>query len=136
LHFVKNTDHQRPARLLRTKNEMLRIRSYLNNMTNGNHAMKKNEEGYGNESMRSSRSTRSTRPRAAVWIGIAAGLAALAWASAKPAVRHTRRHADRGQERRNPLHFFLAGSYPGRRRIDRSGTRPLFERRQAVYDSY
>lgn len=93
--------------------------------------MKRYEKRHGNESMRSSHAT-----RAAVWIGIAAGLAALAWTSAKPAGRHTRRHADRGQERRNPLHFFLAGSYPGRRHIDRSGTRPLFERRQAVYDSY
>ena len=95
--------------------------------------MKKNQERLGNESMSS---TQPTRPRAVLWAGIAAGLAALAWMSAKPVSRQTRRRADRGEERRNPLHFFLAGTYPRRRQIDRSGENPLFERRESVYDSY
>ena len=47
-----------------------------------------------------------------------------------------RRYSDHGVERRNPMHFFLAGRFPQRRTIDRSGQRPLFERRQSVYDSY
>jgi len=67
-------------------------------------------------------------------IGLAVGLGVLAWmASRQP---RTRRYADRQEERRNPMHFFLAGSHPRRRAIDRSGHRPLFERRQSVYDAY
>lgn len=69
-------------------------------------------------------------------LGLAAGLTALAWMSRRAARPPARRYADRGAERRNPLHFFLAGSYPRRRAIDRSGARPLFERRQSVYESY
>jgi len=95
--------------------------------------MRENQEGFDNQATHTSQ---STRPRTALWIGIAAGLAALAWMSAKPAGQPARRQADRGQERRNPLHFFLAGGYPRRRHIDRSGARPWFERRQSVYDSY
>lgn len=70
-------------------------------------------------------------------LGLAVGLVGLAWLS-RGAVRQParRRYADRGMERRNPLHFFLAGNYPRRRAIDRSGARPLFERRQSVYDAY
>jgi hypothetical protein len=99
--------------------------------------MKRNQKGFINsEAARSTESTGRSRPRTALWFGMAAGLAALAWMSAKPAVAQARRYADRGQDRRNPLHFFLAGGYPRRRRIDQSGTRPLFERRQSVYDSY
>jgi hypothetical protein len=106
-------------------------------MIKGTHAMKKNQQRLGNEAMHATRVTQSMRPRTVLWAGIAAGLAALAWLSAaKPAVKQTRRRADRGQERRNPLHFFLAGGYPRRRNIDRSGANPLFERRQSVYDSY
>lgn len=95
--------------------------------------MKRNQERFGSAP---ARSAPSDRPRIALWAAIAAGVASLAWMSAKPAMPQTRRHADRGQERRNPLHFFLAGSYPRRRSIDRSGAQPLFERRQSVYDSY
>lgn len=98
--------------------------------------MKRNQERLGSGAMHATSSTQSTLPRTALWAGIAAGLAALAWMSVKPAAQQTRRRADRGQERRNPLHFFLAGGYPRRRHIDRSGANPLFERRQSVYDSY
>lgn len=98
--------------------------------------MKKIRERYGSDTLESINAAGSAQPRTTLWVGIAAGLAALAWMAAKPAMQRTRRHQDRGQERRNPLHFFLAGSYPGRRSIDRSGARPLFERRQSVYDSY
>lgn len=98
--------------------------------------MRKNHERLDSNAVHSSRPERVTRPRTGLLVGIAAGLAALAWMSAQPVARQTRRRADRGQERRDPLHFFLAGGYPGRRSIDRSGTRPLFERRQSVYDSY
>jgi hypothetical protein len=96
--------------------------------------MKKLQGQLHNEMMQGARSTQ--RPRTALWAGIAAGIAALAWISAKPAAQQTRRRADRGQERRNPLHFFLAGSHPRRRHIDRSGANPLFERRQSVYERY
>jgi hypothetical protein len=106
------------------------------NMIKGTYAMQKHRERVRDEATFAARSTSSSRPRAALWAGIAAGLAALAWVSAKPTTKQTRRHADRGEERRNPLHFFLAGSYPRRRRIDRSGANPLFERRQSVYESY
>lgn len=76
--------------------------------------------------------------RAGLWIGlataIATGVMATAWIAARQPKE--RRAADRGEERRNPMHFFLAGNHPHRRAIDRSGQRPLFERRQSVYDSY
>lgn len=68
-------------------------------------------------------------------IGVAGGLAAMAWLSMRER-QQDRRFADRFQERRNPMHFFLAGAYPRRRRIDVSGQRPLFERRASVYDAY
>lgn len=74
--------------------------------------------------------------RTAIWVGVAAGLATLSWFAAKSRPHPVRRQGDRGLERRNPLHFFLAGRYPRRRKIDRSMARPLFERRQSVYDSY
>jgi len=32
--------------------------------------------------------------------------------------------------------FFDAGNFPHRRKIDRNGAHPLFERRQSVYDGY
>lgn len=96
-------------------------------------------------SMQAKHLLQAVQPRTALWIGLAAGLATLALFSAKPAARNlrnlrrsrqSRRLADYGTERRNPLHFFLAGNHPRRRHLDRSGTRPLFERRQSVYESY
>lgn len=69
-------------------------------------------------------------------IGIAGTLAAAAWLTTMRNQNHSRRYADRGMERRNPMNFFLAGSFPHRRKIDRSGAHPLFERRQSVYDAY
>jgi hypothetical protein len=69
-------------------------------------------------------------------LGLAGGLAAWALFSANRDATQRRRFSDRGIERRNPMHFFLAGAYPRRRSIDLSGHRPLFERRQSVYDSY
>lgn len=68
--------------------------------------------------------------------GIAGSLIAGAVWSMTREQRHARRFSDRGEERRNPMHFFLAGRNPQRREIDRSGKRPLFERRQSVYDAY
>ncbi len=43
-----------------------------------------------------------------------------------------RRYGDTEIERRNPLHFFLAGKQYRRRKIDRSGKRPLLDRRHAA----
>lgn len=71
----------------------------------------------------------------ALLIGVAGSLAAMAWLSMRER-HHERRYADQFEERRNPMHFFLAGKYPRRRQIDVSGERPLFERRQSVYDAY
>ncbi|WP_151638292.1 hypothetical protein [Noviherbaspirillum aerium] len=69
-------------------------------------------------------------------IGLAGGLAAVAWLSMGRGPQKGRRFADHGTDRRDPMHFFLAGRFPQRRAIDRSRQRPLFERRQSVYDSY
>lgn len=69
-------------------------------------------------------------------IGLAGGLAAVAWLSMGRTQQKGRRYSDHGIDRRNPMHFFLAGRFPQRRAIDRSRQRPLFERRQSVYDSY
>jgi hypothetical protein len=80
--------------------------------------------------------SRGLVPGKALLIGVAGGLAALAWLSMGSQRRKTRRYADRAEDRRNPMHFFLAGRYPQRREIDCSGERPLFERRQSVYDAY
>jgi hypothetical protein len=84
------------------------------------------------------RTTGNDRPIAkkAIMIGVAGGLAAIAWLAIGRDRRRSRRYADRAPDRRNPLHFFLAGAYPRRRTIDVSGRRPLFERRQSVYDRY
>lgn len=68
--------------------------------------------------------------------GAAVGLAAAAWLWQTREPHKSRRYADHHQERRNPLHFFLAGRTQQRREIDRSGKHPLFERRQSVYDAY
>lgn len=73
----------------------------------------------------------------ALLLGVAGSLAAVAWLSKGREQRSkSRRYADRGADRRNPMHFFLAGRFPRRRKIDSSGERPLFERRQSVYDAY
>jgi hypothetical protein len=72
----------------------------------------------------------------ALLLGVAGSLAAVAWLTKARDPGKAKRYADRGEERRNPMHFFLAGRYPRRRKIDLSGERPLFERRQSVYDSY
>lgn len=73
----------------------------------------------------------------ALLLGVAGSIAAVAWLSrTRGEQRKSRRFSDRTEDRRNPLHFFLAGRFPQRRKIDRSGERPLFERRQSVYDSY
>lgn len=72
--------------------------------------------------------------RTGVLVGLAIGLGVLAWMAARDP--RDRRFADRSVERRNPMHFFLAGNHPRRRAIDRSGHRPLFERRQSVYEAY
>ncbi|RJF95352.1 hypothetical protein [Noviherbaspirillum saxi] len=69
-------------------------------------------------------------------VGIAGGIAAITWLALGRSEHRDRRYADRSEERRNPWHFFLAGTYPRRRAIDRSPNRPLFERRQSAYDSY
>lgn len=66
-------------------------------------------------------------------LGVAGGLAAVALLAK---TRRTRRREDYDAERRNPLHFFLANKDAHRRRIDQSGKRPLFERRQSVYEKY
>jgi|GEM_PF-2169841 len=69
--------------------------------------------------------------------GVAGGLAAIAWLLlTRDRQQQSRRYADQSEDRRNPLHFFLAGKNPMRRKIDMSGERPLFERRQSVYDAY
>lgn len=70
-------------------------------------------------------------------LGVAGTLAAAAWFSLAARERQkARRFADRGMERRNPLNFFNAGNFPHRRKIDRNGEHPVFERRQSVYDAY
>lgn len=66
----------------------------------------------------------------------AAGIAIVAGLMMAKSGQKGRRYGDAGADRRNPMHFFLAGNFPRRRAIDRSGQRPLFERRQSVYDSY
>jgi hypothetical protein len=79
--------------------------------------------------------TRSPRSHRVLLLGLASGIAAAIWLVRRQSPPK-RRFADRGEERRNPLHFFLAGRFPQRRAIDLSGERPLFERRQSVYETY
>ncbi|HJU71659.1 MAG TPA: hypothetical protein VJ603_07425 [Paucimonas sp.] len=98
--------------------------------------MKRNQKRLRGQAIHSIIPTQSARPHTALWISVAAGLAALAWISTRSPVQRTRRFADHEQERRNPLHFFLAGPDFKRRNIDRSGARPLFERRKSAYDAY
>jgi hypothetical protein len=47
--------------------------------------------------------------------------------------RSNKRYADHAIDRRNPFNMFAAGIFPLRRTIDKSGERPLFERRQSAY---
>lgn len=80
--------------------------------------------------------TRSRPGLSKTWlIGIAGTLAAAAWLASRERQK-ARRYGDSDTERRNPMHFFIAGNFPHRRSIDRDGTHPLFERRQSVYDAY
>lgn len=72
---------------------------------------------------------------AALLVGVVGSAAAIAWVASGRNQSRARRASDKGVERRNPMHFFLAGRNPMRREIDRSGQRPLFERRQSVYDA-
>lgn len=69
--------------------------------------------------------------------GAVLGLGIIAGWVAWQASRHPqRRYADRAPDRRAPLSLFTAGDHPRRRAIDRSGTHPLFERREEVYEAY
>lgn len=78
---------------------------------------------------------RSPRSNRRLLLGLASGIAAAILLGRRQSPPQ-RRFADRGEDRRSPLHFFLAGRFPQRRAIDRSGERPLFERRQSVYEAY
>lgn len=71
-----------------------------------------------------------------VLIGIAGTVAVAALLTMARSRQQARRYGDKARERRNPLHFFVAGRHPLRREIDVSGAHPLFERRQSVYDAY
>jgi hypothetical protein len=71
-----------------------------------------------------------------VLIGVAGAVAAAALLTMARSRHQARRYGDSARERRNPLHFFVAGRHPLRRQIDTSGAHPLFERRQSVYDAY
>lgn len=71
-----------------------------------------------------------------VLLGVAGAAAAVTLLAIARSRRHMRRYGDRSPERRNPMHFFVAGTHPLRREIDTSGAHPLFERRQSVYDAY
>lgn len=85
-------------------------------------------------SRRPSRHSRIGKP---VLLGATIGLAMLAgWSAFHARRQHLRRYADHASERRSPLSLFIGGDHPRRRRIDRSGTHPLFERRQEVYEAY
>lgn len=72
----------------------------------------------------------------AVMMGAAATLLLFAGWSALRTARRSRRYTDHAAERRAPLGMFAGGDHPRRRRIDHSGTHPLFERRQSVYECY
>lgn len=69
-------------------------------------------------------------------LGAIAGIALLAGWSVLRTRRRSRRYADHALERRTPLSMFAGGDHPRRRIIDYSGSHPLFERRQSVYDAY
>lgn len=71
-----------------------------------------------------------------VLLGVAGAAAAVTLLAIARSRRYMRRYGDRSSERRDPMHFFVAGAHPLRRGIDTSGAHPLFERRQSVYDAY
>lgn len=71
-----------------------------------------------------------------VLLGAATSLVLFAGWSALRARRRSRRYADHRLERRAALSMFAGGDHPRRRRIDYSGTHPLFERRQSAYEAY
>ena len=71
-----------------------------------------------------------------VMLGAAASLALLAGWSLLRTPQKSRRYTDHAQDRRNPLSMFAGGDHPRRRLIDHSGTHPLFERRESVYETY
>lgn len=68
-------------------------------------------------------------------VGLAGGLAVIAGLSLLRFKQRDRRYADHALERRRPSNMFEAGAFPRRRKIDRSGARPLFERRQSAYEA-
>ncbi|HEV2612562.1 MAG TPA: hypothetical protein VGU61_20030 [Noviherbaspirillum sp.] len=71
----------------------------------------------------------------ALLIGLAGGVAAVMWLRGAGLRLRNRRYGDTEVERRNPMHFFLAGKQYRRRKIDRSGSRPLLDRRHAARKS-
>jgi hypothetical protein len=84
--------------------------------------------------------TRTTLPYREVFtntpflLAVGSGLALLAGVSVLYIKqRANKRYGDHALERRTPANMFAAGVFPLRRQIDRSGRRPLFERRQSTY---
>lgn len=69
-------------------------------------------------------------------LGVIGGLALIAGVSLARGKLKSRRYSDHDQDRRKPMNQFAAGVFPGRRTIDSSGQRPLFERRQSAYETY
>ncbi|GIZ50516.1 hypothetical protein [Noviherbaspirillum aridicola] len=67
-------------------------------------------------------------------VGLAAGIAMIAGVALMRGQHRTRRYGDHAMERRRPANMFAAGIFPRRRRIDQTGTHPLFERRQDAYE--
>lgn len=114
------------------KNKRFPCWSYKNVKRNDQHRESRMTQRYNQETTQhAGRSFLST----ALLVGVVGSAAAIAWVAAGRGQLRTRRASDQGMERRNPMHFFLAGRNPMRRAIDRSGQRPLFERRQSVYDA-
>lgn len=68
-------------------------------------------------------------------VGLAGGLAVIAGLSLLRSKQRDRRYADHALERRRPSNMFEAGAFPRRRKIDQSGARPVFERRQSAYEA-
>ena len=66
--------------------------------------------------------------------GLLGSLAMVAGVTTMRMKNKGRRYGDHGSERRHPLSMFAAGAFPRRRKIDRSGEHPLFERRQSAYE--
>jgi hypothetical protein len=68
-------------------------------------------------------------------VGFVGGFAVMAGLSLLRPRQKDKRYADHAQERRRPSNMFEAGTFPRRRGIDRSGAKPLFERRQSAYEA-